>query len=152
MQTQRTDLWAQQGKEKLVQIDGLALKHIHFRIKQMASGELLCNTGSSTWYSVRTQRSGMGLGVGGRLIHIVLWQKRIQHCKAIIFQLKINLKKDLTFTARFTFSVVSLECSTFFLRSVPIISPISQQCDIYAGVDLVPKTCNKILSSGRHQL
>jgi len=26
------------------------------------------------------------------LIHIVVWQKPIQHCKAIILQLKINLK------------------------------------------------------------
>ena len=45
------------------------------------------------------------VGVGGRfkregiyvylwLIHIVLQQKPIQHCKAIILQLKINLKKE----------------------------------------------------------
>ena len=42
-------------------------------------------------------------GVGGRfkregtyvylwLIHIVVWQKPIHHCKTIIFQLKINFK------------------------------------------------------------
>ena len=31
------------------------------------------------------------------LIHINVWQKPTQHCKAIILQLKINfLKKDLT--------------------------------------------------------
>ena len=82
-----------------------------------------------------------GVGVGRRfkreeiyvylwLIHIVVQQKLTQHCKAIILQLKINFKKDLTVTAPFTFSVVSLECSTFILRSVPIISPISQWCDI----------------------
>ena len=31
------------------------------------------------------------------LIHVDVWQKPTQHCKAIILQLKINfLKKDLT--------------------------------------------------------
>ena len=46
-----------------------------------------------------------GVGVGERfkkermyvqlwLIHIAVWQKPTQHCKAIILQLKINLKKD----------------------------------------------------------
>ena len=45
----------------------------------------------------------MGWEVGGRfnreathvtlwLIHVVIWQKRTQHCKAIILQFKINLK------------------------------------------------------------
>jgi len=29
------------------------------------------------------------------LIHAVVWQKLIQHCKAIILQLKIKLKKYL---------------------------------------------------------
>ena len=29
-----------------------------------------------------------------RLIHTVVWQKSAQHCKAIILQLKINLKKE----------------------------------------------------------
>ena len=47
---------------------------------------------------------GLGWGVGGRfkregtyiylwLIYVVAWQKPTQHCKAIILQLKINLKK-----------------------------------------------------------
>ena len=31
-----------------------------------------------------------------QLIHIVLQQKLIQHCKAIILQLKINFKKVVT--------------------------------------------------------
>ena len=29
-----------------------------------------------------------------KLIHAVLWQNPTQHCKAIILQLKINLKKE----------------------------------------------------------
>ena len=29
------------------------------------------------------------------LIHIVVWQKPTQHCKAIILQLKINLRTSL---------------------------------------------------------
>ena len=37
------------------------------------------------------------------LIHIVLWLKLTQHGKAVILQLKISFKKDLTFTAPFSF-------------------------------------------------
>ena len=48
----------------------------------------------------------MGWEVGGRfkkeridvylwLIHVDVWQKLTQYCKAIILQLKINLKKHL---------------------------------------------------------
>ena len=68
--------------------------------KQLASRKLLYNTGSSTWCSVTIRGGGMGEEVGGRfkresiyvylwLIHVV-WQKPIQHCKAIILQIKIN--------------------------------------------------------------
>jgi len=46
-----------------------------------------------------------GVGVRGRfkregtyvylwLMHTVVWQKVTQHCKAIILQLKLNLKKE----------------------------------------------------------
>ena len=52
-------------------------------------------------------RGGWDGGVGGRfkrdgvhanlwLIHAVVWQKPAQHCKAIILQLKINLKKPIS--------------------------------------------------------
>ena len=62
------------------------------------------NTGSSTWSSVTSLRSGMVWGVGVRfkrkgiyaylqLIHVVVWQKPVQYCKGIILQLKINFKK-----------------------------------------------------------
>ena len=48
---------------------------------------------------------GCGGGMGGRFkregtyvylwpIHVVVWQKPTQHCKAIIIQLKISLKKN----------------------------------------------------------
>ena len=48
---------------------------------------------------------GWGAGVGGRfrregiyvylwLIHVVLWQKQIQYCKAITLQLKIKNKQE----------------------------------------------------------
>ena len=48
------------------------------------------------------QRGGMGWEVRGRfkregtyvwLTHVDVWQKQIQYCKAIILQLKINVKK-----------------------------------------------------------
>ena len=59
----------------------------------------------SSMLIVMTWKCGMGVGViGGRLkregiyvsiqlIHVVVQQKLIQYCKAIILQLKINLKK-----------------------------------------------------------
>ena len=62
-------------------------------VKQRGSGKLPYNTGSSTWCSVKTERSGMGCRVGGRfkeegtcvylwLIHAVVWQKPTQRCKS----------------------------------------------------------------------
>ena len=55
------------------------------------------DTGSSTQCSVATQRGGMGWETGGRfkreatyvylwLIHVDVWQKPAQYCKAIILQ------------------------------------------------------------------
>ena len=85
-QTQRPDVWTQQGKERVGHIERVALKHIHSYVKQIASGTLLCNMGSLNCCSVTTQRGAMGLGVGQRfkregiyeylqLNHIVVWQK-----------------------------------------------------------------------------
>ena len=69
------------------------------------------NTGNSTQRSVTTERGGMGSGLGGTfkrevtyvylwLIHNVAWQKPIQHCRAIVLKLKINLKTKLNGTFR----------------------------------------------------
>ena len=98
MQTQRTDLWTQQRKNRVGLIEKVALKYIHYHVKQLAGGNLLYNTGNSTQCSVMTQRGEIGQR-GGRkvqeggdichlwLIHGVIWQKPTQHCKAIILQL-----------------------------------------------------------------
>ena len=70
-------------------------------VKQIASGKLLYNTGSSTQYYMTIQMDGIGWGVGRRfkregtcvylwLIHVFVWQKPTQNCKAIIPQLKKN--------------------------------------------------------------
>ena len=59
--------------------------------------DLLCAPGSSTQCSVTTKRGGMGWEMGGRfrreatyvnlwLIHVDVWQKPAQYCKAIILQ------------------------------------------------------------------
>ena len=77
--------------------------NIHITMCKTVSGKLLCNKGAQP--SVLWWPRGMEWGrrVGGRfktegiyvclwLIHIVVWQKPTQHCKAIILQLKINLK------------------------------------------------------------
>ena len=94
MQTQRTGSWTQ--REKRVGRNSMETYTLPY-VKQIASRNLLCDTGSSAWCSVTTQRSGMGreMGWGFRregayvclwLIHVDVWQKPIQYCKAIILQ------------------------------------------------------------------
>ena len=100
-------VWGREGStswERSMETDTL------LHMKQIARGALLYNTGSSTWCSVTTSRSGMGLG--GRieregtsvylwLIHIHVWQGPTQHCKAIILQLKIIFFKKMHFFSHF---------------------------------------------------
>ena len=70
---------------------------------------MLYDTGSSTGYSVTAYRGGMTWEVGRRfrreetyvylwLIHVHVWQKPTQYCKAIILQLiKILIIKQKSF-------------------------------------------------------
>ena len=62
---------------------------------------MLYDSGNSNQGSVTTSSGGKGWEVGQRfkkegtyvhlcLIHVDVWQKSIQHCKAIILQLKVN--------------------------------------------------------------
>ena len=71
--------------------------------KQIASGNLLYDSGSSNLCSVTTQRGGMGWELGGKftsegsyvylwLTHADVWEEPAQYCKAIILQLEINFK------------------------------------------------------------
>ena len=46
---------------------------------------------NSTWSGREVQEGGCLCILG--VIHIVAWQKPTQHCKAIIFQLKLSLKQ-----------------------------------------------------------
>ena len=103
-------MW-QEGKELLcrwsVFIGGISNRYITIcKIEGNSNGNLLYDSGSSNQASVTTQSGGKGLEVGGRfkrertyvyfwLIHVDVWQKPTQYCKAITFQLKINkLKKS----------------------------------------------------------
>ena len=85
------------------------LNHSHYTlpyVKQIANGNLLYDSGSSNWGPVITWREGKEWEAGGRfkkegtyvhlwLIHVDVWQKSNQYCKAIN-QLKINIfKKQL---------------------------------------------------------
>ena len=76
-----------QGKERVRETGSSTETYINtsLYVKQIASGKLLYNTGSSTWGSLTTWRGGMGWGLGGRfkreethvhfkLIHVVVWQ------------------------------------------------------------------------------
>ena len=80
-----------------------ARKHTLPHVKKAANKNVLYDSGSSNWGSVKTYRVEVGREVGGRfkrggtyaylqLIHVDVWQKPTQHCNAIILQLKINLK------------------------------------------------------------
>ena len=70
-------------------------------VKQIASKNLLYDSGNSNWSSVTTQRGGKGWEVGGRfergdtcmpmVIHVDVWQKPTKHWKPIILQLKTTI-------------------------------------------------------------
>ena len=87
--------------EKSMEADTLLLY-----VKQIANGNLLPNLGNSNQGSVTTQRDGKGWELEGRfrregtdvylwLIHVDVWQKPKQYCKAIILQLKKQLVKEI---------------------------------------------------------
>ena len=85
--------------------------NMYTTICKIASGNLLYDSGNSDPGSV------MGWEVGGRfqgegtkmytygLIHIDVWQKPTQYCKAIILQLKINKLKNKNKTKNIMFGM-----------------------------------------------
>ena len=76
--------------------------NVYITMCKIVSGKLLHNTGNSTQCLWQPRVIGWGW-VGGReyqegemyaylrVIHIVVWQKQIGHCKAIILQLKTDI-------------------------------------------------------------
>ena len=72
-------------------------------VNQGASGNLLHSTGSSSRRSVTVEMGGMKWA-GGRegtyvytwQFHFVVQQKSTQHCKAIVFQLKNQLIRNIS--------------------------------------------------------
>ena len=70
------------------------------RVKQTASPGWMHETSAQGWCTGKTQRDGMerevggGIGMGTHvntwLIHINVWQKRLQYCKVISLQLTKN--------------------------------------------------------------
>ena len=71
---------------------------------QIASGNLLCDSGSS--YPVLCNNIEASVGVGGRfrmegtyiylwLTHVDVWQKPTQYSKAIVFKFKANKFKKI---------------------------------------------------------
>ena len=79
-------------------VERIALKHIHYHVKNMISASLMHETGhpkSVLWDNIE----GWGGEVGGRFmirrthvyvwpIHADVWQKPSKYCKVIILQLK----------------------------------------------------------------
>ena len=62
MQTQRTDLWAQWGKERVGWIKRISLKYYILPCVKIDSGKFSYNAGSLVWCFVMTWRGGMGMG------------------------------------------------------------------------------------------
>ena len=86
-------------------------------VKQIANGNLLYDSGNSLWGSVTAQRGEMVREEGGTfrwertwvnlwLIHVDVWQKPMQYCKAIIFQVKISKLKKIIFKKNCLLQVV----------------------------------------------
>ena len=71
-------------------------------VKEIASRNLLCIPGKLSLVLCDDLEGGMGVGAGGRskwegdvyiqLIHFIVQRRLIQHCKAMISQLKKNDK------------------------------------------------------------
>ena len=78
----QTHSWERRGWDK----QKVALKRTLQRAEQVANGNLLHNTESSTWDSVITQRCGLA-GEGGDIfilmIHTVGWQKQCNVVKQL---------------------------------------------------------------------
>ena len=76
------------------QIERIAWKHVHYQyVKQIASDNLLCKTGSLTQCSVIEGQHGEGDGFRKEgtcvylwLIRVDVWQRPTQHCRAIVLQ------------------------------------------------------------------
>ena len=79
-------------------IERMVWKHTSPRVKQITSGNLLYEAGSSDPVLRDNPEGWDGLG-GGRdgtcvylwLIHVDIQQKQTKYCKATILQLKINI-------------------------------------------------------------
>ena len=74
--------------------EGIALKHVHYHMWNRWPVQVWCmKQGNQSWCTGTIQRNGMGREVGGVLglgahvhpwlIHINVWQKPPQYCKAI---------------------------------------------------------------------
>ena len=113
-QAQRTD-WTRYGKE----MEGRTSKqhgNLHSTVwKTDASGDLLCDSGSSTLILCDTQRGGMGWEVGGRfkregtyvhlwLNHVDIWQKH----NTVAIKNKRKRKKLIAKKGLFSFIMTKL--------------------------------------------
>ena len=106
-----TRLWTwMEEKKKRVRRNGEKSREADtlLYVKQIANGNVLPDLGNSNQGSVTTQRDGKGWELEGRfrregtyvylwLIHVDVWQKPKQYCKAIILQLKIFFFKKSDF-------------------------------------------------------
>ena len=100
MQTERMNLWANRGKERMGRIERVVLTYIHFHvwnrqrvgtycISQRAQLGALWKPGGVRWGWMRRRLKKEGIYVYLQMIYVVVQQKPTQHCKATILQLKI---------------------------------------------------------------
>ena len=99
MQTERMNLWANRGKERMGRIERVVLTYIHFHvwnrqrvgtycISQRAQLGALWKPGGVRWGWMRRRLKKEGIYVYLWLIQVLVQQKPTQHCKAIILQFK----------------------------------------------------------------
>ena len=85
-------MWTQRGMERLGSVERVALRHVHYRVKQTADGNLPYDTGSPArcyddlecWDGVagrEVQERGTHLYLW--LLHVDVWQRPTQHYEAI---------------------------------------------------------------------
>ena len=94
MQMQRMDLWTWRGKRRVERVEKVVWKHELPCVKQIAGGNLRYNARSSNlvlcdhleWWEVGGRFKRVGMCVYLWLIHVDVWQKPTQYCKAIILQ------------------------------------------------------------------
>ena len=95
----KTVFWTLWEKVRVAWFERITLKHVYYHMWNILPVQVQCmRQGVQGWCTGMTLRDGMGRDVEGAsgwrthvhpwLIHVNVWQKPLQYCKVISFQLK----------------------------------------------------------------